>query len=724
MIIHNENHTFFYIDPTIKRTAGSVGGDGSSAANAAMDFPSTFENNVIYLVRRSDDGYFAKLPIRTTTDNVSSLVIIGMPKQGGVYWDDMPEDAKTAWLDSDVDTDYASVCMYTENNEQYTETGWNLTNCRNLTLRNLKLMRYNGYNEYWATPGWAIACSSGYGCNANIEHCMFGNMKIGEEGSELGNVSELYMPESAGSDYDPNPYDGGRFISLDADHWASICQVKDVAIYDYGTSHCIECGKKRNIIIENVEYSFRTDENSGTSAFTWGYDNNYWRAPLVHVKNCQTKMYYGTRGHYMRHFIGGYVDRIHVDGVTAGLGTTQSFAPYENRVGIKEVVWAVSRSTGSSIKNITCNYPDFHGGSGHLVSFNYTHSDGDIRTPQQEQYTEIKNITINMCSVENAKYANDSHNDNGGNNFNSSNGGLLYLVRGGNYDRLVSSDFLVSDVHLNGLRSNVASFDCCILDLQDIDIVGNVHCWNCVGKIKSITSWYPGYILRDAGCNLLYIGKFTCNLTNTVFSYNRQPAIITNGNSHILVHEVNGNCWTSDYWNPEYPHSYICTNDGVAGNYTCRTGRSKCQTWSAYNNQTDTGCSLKFTNESGDDWHWPMRVGNDPFKGITKAVQAGSYNAIFYLALYGYNIRFNEIKDRMFIRIKLPNGNYVYSSAGICSLDEDTVWTNIEGTTNYKFVIPIDIDTAGDIEIDFTWSFYMEGGVTLLDPYPKLVARS
>ena len=188
---------------------------------------------------------------------------------------------------------------------------------------------------------------------------------------------------------------------------------------------------------------------------------------------------------------------------------------------------------------------------------------------------------------------------------------------------------------------------------------------------------------------------------------------------------MNGNCWTSSYGSVEYPHSYICTNDGMAGNYTCRTGRSKCQTWSAYNDQTDTGCSLRLINESGSgDWGWPMRIGADPFKGITKHVQAGSYNANFYLALYGYNIRFDEIKDRFFIRIKLPNGQYVYSQAGQCYLDEDTTWSNIEGTTNYKFVIPLDIDQDGDIEIDYMWSFYMDGAETLLDPYPKLVARS
>ena len=263
-----------------------------------------------------------------------------------------------------------------------------------------------------------------------------------------------------------------------------------------------------------------------------------------------------------------------------------------------------------------------------------------------------------------------------------------------------------------------------ILDLTDIDIIGNVALFNCVGKIKSISSYYPGYILRDDGSNLLYIGSITCNKENTQYSYNKQSSVILSGKSNILVHEVNGNCWTSDYWDPTYPHSYICTNDGLAGNYTCRTGRSKCQTWSAKCNQSTTNCSLKLINESADDWHWPLRIGYDPFKGITKAVTAGSYNATFFIALYGYNLRFDEIKDRLFIRIKLPSGLYVYSNAGECVLDTESTWENVEGTTNYKFVIPLDVTEDGNLEIDFTWSFYMDGGMTFLDPYPKLDARA
>ena len=724
MIIHNTEHTFFYIDPNIKKTAGSVGGDGSSAANAAMDFPSEFQDNVVYLIRRSDAGYFAKLPTRVTTSNVTSLVILGMPKKNAKYWNEMPNDAKTLWEDSDVDSDYACVCKYANDYEKFRNTGWSLTNCRNFTMRNIKFMNYS--SEDWEDKGWTITLNSGYGCNGDIQHCRFGDAHVLTEGSELGNTTEIWEFETSGTSYNPHRRHGGRFIHL-GDTWGSICTIKDIYVDNWSGRHAIYCGKKRNIILDDIHYRVRS-EHADEYGITWGSDE--WVAPTVHVKNCDYKFYYNSRwDRYMQPFIGGRVERIYVDGLTAGLGETQSFGQYDNSVGINPMLGITSRFPGSSIKNVTCNFPGFHGGSGHLVKFEYIHDNDNLYTSPQDQYIEVKNITINMCQTVSAARGNYRHDDGSGNNFNSYDYGLLWLGRSGNRDHNVSSDYLVQNLTLSGLRSNVLYACNAVLDLQETDITGNVCLFNCVGKIKSVSSWYPGYIVKDDGCNLLYIGKVQCNLSNTSYPYNKQESVIVSGRSHILVHEVNGNCWTTGYWSSDYQHSYICTNDGMAGNYTCRTGRSKCQTWSAYNDQTDTGCSLKLINESGGDWNWPLRIGGDPFKGITKHIEAGSYNAEFFLALYGYNLAgvsgsFDEIRDRLFIRIKLPNGNYVYSSAGKCVLDETTVWSNIEGTTNYKFIIPLDIEEAGDIEIDFSWSFYHNGGITLLDPYPKISARS
>ena len=723
MRIHNSEHTFCYIDPNLQHVDGAVEGDGSSVQSPLFNFPTVMEDNVVYLVRRSDFGYFAKLPSNITNADVTSMVIIGMPKEGGLFWDDLPEEAKTAWKDTNVATDKATVVRYATDSNMHRPL--RLTNCRNFTMANVTFM--NRMSGNW-DQDWMITCTSSYGCNSDIRNCLFGACVIEDNiKATLFDFTDASVPLLYNRD-------GQRFLHF-GDNWCNICTLKDVTIYHYGREdRAIYCGKPKNIIIENLSLVVAPrrsnyDDSSVMESYGmyatigWGYDD--YRAPYLYMRNYDYKYCYINDyevGNWMRPGIVGRVEKVDIDGVTAGLANTTR-TPYENRVGINPVMAFASRTTGSIIQNVNFNFPDFHCGGYSLLKFLAVH-DGSWQYGSQRQYNHFKAITIKMCQTANSKYPNHYHYETNGNSFNSSSPGALRLVRYGEYDRLASSDFLVQDLTLSGIRSNMLTVSHGILDLTDTDIIGNCSFHNSVGKINSVKSWYPGYIVNDEGGNLLFFNKIECNLENPTFMYNKQNSVNVSGRSNILVHEVNGNCWPSGTWDIDYPHSYVCTNDGLAGNYTCRTGYAYAQVWSAKCDQSDTGCSLLLTNNTGDDWGWPLRIGYDPFKGITKRVTAGSYDATFYIAMYGYNIRFDEIKDRMFIRIKLPNGNYVYSSDGECVKDTVSTWSNVEGTTNYKFVIPLDIDRDGDIEIDFTWSFYFEGAQTFLDPYPKLTARS
>ena len=79
MLIHNAEHTFYYIDPSLKSS-----GDGSSVATAANVFPSDMNtDNVIYLVRRTSINTKANFPTISSSKTWStpkSVVFIGMPK--------------------------------------------------------------------------------------------------------------------------------------------------------------------------------------------------------------------------------------------------------------------------------------------------------------------------------------------------------------------------------------------------------------------------------------------------------------------------------------------------------------------------------------------------------------------------------------------------------------------------------------------------------------------
>ena len=106
MLIHNTEHTFVYIDPTLSvEDAANPSRDGSTAALALRHFPNAIEDNKIYLIRRSATEQYADFPYNNsstlTFSDVKSLVIMGMPKSDDKLFASMPADAKAAWVDAD-----------------------------------------------------------------------------------------------------------------------------------------------------------------------------------------------------------------------------------------------------------------------------------------------------------------------------------------------------------------------------------------------------------------------------------------------------------------------------------------------------------------------------------------------------------------------------------------------------------------------------------------------
>jgi hypothetical protein len=108
----------------------------------------------------------------------------------------------------------------------------------------------------------------------------------------------------------------------------------------------------------------------------------------------------------------------------------------------------------------------------------------------------------------------------------------------------------------------------------------------------------------------------------------------------------------------------------------------------------------------------------------------------------GYN-DFSMIKDRMRIKILLPNGtvtsnntvlpnagNFVCSNEGNWMVDSASQWNNIdeyEGMTEkYKCEIPFEIKEGetGEIEFEYQFSWYMVGAATFVDPWPVITRLS
>ena len=78
------------------------------------------------------------------------------------------------------------------------------------------------------------------------------------------------------------------------------------------------------------------------------------------------------------------------------------------------------------------------------------------------------------------------------------------------------------------------------------------------------------------------------------------------------------------------------------------------------------------------------------------------------------------IKDKFHVIVETPSGERFFSEEGSWQLDTDSVWENLDGYTSYKLTIPFHMEVEGDIVTSYTWSWYMVGAATFVDPFPVI----
>lgn len=698
MVIHSAVHTFFFIDPTLSDEEQG-GGDGSSVAQAARHFPTTLENNKIYLIRRSAVELYADLPRNTNADlsfpDVESLVIIGMPKQDDPLFSAMPEDAQTAWIDPE--RDYAFI--------RYPGSGYYrlvFNNCRNFYMSRVCMQDEKSDN---GDEKYCINLSSSFGTNMLIEKCRFKYYAF-----------DFTLPDNASSvDYRR----GSLWICGCTTTWGHSATIRDCVIDIWGRRTGLHCGKVKNIVFENIVVNAVTTSNEG-SVLSWTSDTNL--APIVTAKNITHNVYYAShRDSYMRQIISGRVNYLIADGLTVQVPESQGRTPYDNRIYLNQIINVTTRQTGTLIENGTFNLPMLAGRRGSLIYVAYQHNEGPYM-PSLGQYNIVRKMNITMAQTYPPTYS-DNNYDWYENPFSNDSPGLIRLVNDGDRNRLPASDFLLQDIHISAPMGVAMCVQNAMLDLSDCDVVGCVEAACSEGKIKSITTWYPGYALNDSGANTLYVNSITCNRTNPRWEYNAQAAIPMSFRSYILCGSCNTR-YVSNIFSAtdegSYPCAYICTSNATTGRYTVRNAYAQAETWSVNRTGSDSACSLKLSNEVKNDWNNQLQIGGEPFKGITKQVTAGTHTATFYMALYGYNDP-TEIKKRFTASIKLPDGTFVRSQEGNWSEDAVSVWNDIDGSTNFKLDIPFTLAEDGEVEFSYGFSWYMADAAIYVDPFPTIV---
>ena len=188
-------------------------------------------------------------------------------------------------------------------------------------------------------------------------------------------------------------------------------------------------------------------------------------------------------------------------------------------------------------------------------------SRGQYNTVRNVTVTALQNYADNVCRYESTWNTTPY----------SYGYGCVHVQIEGAYFRQSANDFLLQNIHVNAPMGNAIYADQAMLDLADCDVVGSVSTRNCVGKIKSINTWYPGYAVDDRGNNTLYIGGITCNKDNPRWEYNSQYSVSIGYHSYMLVGVSNIRCYpatyTADFNATSYTYecNYICTNDQMEG---------------------------------------------------------------------------------------------------------------------------------------------------------------
>ena len=708
MILHSNEYEVRYIDPSILTS-----GDGLTPRTAYKDFPTTadeYPEHVMFIVRRTSDNVATTLPENLSINSLS-LAIIGMPKTTDAIYDIIPQEAKTAW--GSDSGDYGYILHDVDDRPVW---GIIADNCKSFDMRYIALMDNNSAN----CVEKAIRVRNGtYGCNATIDHCWFRArtdwVGTGETPSDP-HYGVKYLTINEGDRYSYNRF-GHRVIFTN----------NRIDVFSRVGTEAIVLGFAEHIEIRNIEINCTQTEVSNAIVYIGnsGYDE---KAPIVFVDNVHAKYYYADHTPHSDFREIMYLRCLYctIQNCSYEKADTQYWSPRDNKVLFNSFIHVSLLSSGSVIQNINIDYPDVRGEYQYGVNIEYNQR-YNPEDAQYGQYTRLEDITVTCCS-DTPMYNDDANYHNRENTYSESESHEYHLIRAwmsNDRDRVVSTDFLIKNLKINAPFGRALYATHSLIDMKTMDIYGSISVTNCMGKIGSINSWYPGYCVADNGGNLLHINTIECNRSNTSFPYTGQHAIIPSYRSNILVTDCNIEMMPNTANTESLRNcSYICTNNNsyiTTGNYFVRNQRSFCRTWSVNRVGSYGGCSLKLSNESGgSDWNYPLLIGGLPFKGITKTCEsAGNYIAKIYATTYGYNDS-SMISDMLKVRITKEDKTIVTSYDGIWSRDVNSVWENIEAGTAYVLEIPFTIDKAQDIEFEFSFSWDMIGGATYLDPHPVI----
>lgn len=739
------------IDPTIE-----TAGDGLTAASALKDFPAKLENNTCYVIRRTADAANQHCNINwQNDDSLVNVMILGMPKATDKEWiQDLiqVEEINTAWKNDEAN--YANI-KFPHYGNKYTNTAdnnvINSAKLEFLTVINTYCYRLEKTN-YSSSSSYREVLSGMFG-NDNVTTKLtnfgFYGCKFGVLGYDID--SDAFLAEHTDTDINldggANKYDqfGGCYVTVLA---ANSFRCED-CIINYHTNandsyHGVttQYGKAFSVESINTVYMNNNKVNikcfSPTPAFVFRnilfsgtyrntecnlilltnrltplmYTYGYKRYGIINIDNTKIRIKKFINAPVSNALEGSYI----YGGLILGYINDDNHEGYGKELSLTNF-------------DVDCTIGDAKLAEGNFLS---AHFMGDaLGSPQP---TIFKNISIKLhdvldeCFITNTNGTTYStvvlnaywHQNNGG----TVTHGAAYLTSYAaiaRIENLFVSSKLAGNVYLRNVVANIDRLEARLHTHTSTHVQINDLVFD---KLD-----VPAIVIGEQSTVRVKNLKVVENKTST------EPVVsgLYNGYSNaIYIDNCNQeevfDCVCDKETNVDYVNSIaICANAGAEGKFVARNRNTLAQSWSVIRNGSDSGASLRLSNNTTVDGK-RIVVCPNPYKGFTVTpTKLGMQELVIYFAYKDF-VKDQEAAGKSSFNpiVYLPTKNslgeikYLPITSVQDWYDDTSVWTDPEAVAK-KIIIPINVEMIEPIEIKFSYNWYHPSGCVYVDPDMRLV---
>lgn len=734
MYFNNIDFTVVYIDPSI-----ATAGDGTSPLTALKTFPSSLSEKTCYLIRRTATA--TKLTLIYSDNSINNSMIIGMPKQEDEIYYLMPDEAKTAW-GSDT-AEYANLLEPSGNSRI------NFSAIQLFIGHRLNVFRTNENHQQYL-----FSFNKGdtdYTGSISFTNCKF-------------EVIDLSIPDESNTTLFGNTTCGSRYIGVNSiGYFTFKNNIMDYYgdddgahrpspnMYDGYAAHGIAIRRSGYMIDVSNNKIYTTTRQYNYPNYAIALSDEDKVSPIVYADNITVEIFKHQNKPKLPNAISGsYFAYLRFRNFNLSFNKLKTFGDasslniycYHNTIELNYL-------REFHIENINIDVkPQYHIGNHNCIISILCYPNSWY--PGYERIIKTVNISLaenttdnpNIGSVQDEVTVSNSG-DSGRYHWDvamriccGGDMGNSYIIESGDnqYYNRMQEPLVISDITINALRAAALYADG--VQIINANIRGGCRFKNCIVNIQKLESYYPSNILYAIWNTTCYIGEIVACVDNPD-GMSDTGYIIGSGISdrqHIYVGKANRLLReiTQSTSSKDNCYTIVCASEQNDGHFIQRTGNITCETFNVNRTGGAEAC-LKLWSNSYNSTS-PLQLGYVPFKGrLLNVTDAGAYILKIYVAFKAFSgnpdiYGLTDLFNRLNIDVDTPKDsltrNYYNSTLhGRWTKDTTSTWNNDsgDGFEQALLEIPVKVETAGDINVAISYSYYDPTGYFYIDPNFELV---